>query len=157
MKDRDGAATAADLGVQQLAKGVDPFPAPVGDSGTVRAAPEARHVQLDTFLDVRGSHGKDSLGLGFLAEPEIDLDRDREITLDGRQLREIAADVGRRTQTRQLAHGVRPQGGRRRPISGAVQVPIKYDSIFAAPTRKVTDGQLRVPDRVAPREAARSR
>lgn len=94
---------------------------------------------MSTFLDVRGSKGADSLGLGFLTEPEITLDRDREITLDGRRLREIRAEVDRRTETRQLlmefdrdANGV--------SYGGAVQVPLTYDSVFAAPTRKPATG-----------------
>ncbi|MGW1926256.1 S8 family serine peptidase, partial [Streptomyces massasporeus] len=77
VKDRDGAATPAYLGVQQLTRGVDPFPATVGESGTLELRLKPGTYTVDTFLDVRGSHGKDSLGLGFLTAPEITLDRDR--------------------------------------------------------------------------------
>ncbi|WP_437087981.1 S8 family serine peptidase [Streptomyces sp. enrichment culture] len=140
VKDRSGAATAADLTVQRLAEGVDPVPAYVGDSGTLALRLTPGTYSLATFLDVRGAHGADSLGLGFLAAPEVVVDRDREITLDGRALREIRADVDRRTETRQLlmeydrsAHGA--------DLFGAVQVPVTYDSVFAAPTgREVTEG-----------------
>ncbi|MER6343936.1 S8 family serine peptidase [Streptomyces sp. NPDC001595] len=139
VKDRAGAATAADLVVQRLAERVDPQPAYVGDSGTLKLRLTPGTYSLTSFLDVRGSHGADSLGLGFLAAPEIVLDRDREVTLDGRTLREIDAHVDRRTETRQLlmeydrsAHGA--------DLFGAVMVPIAYDSVFAAPTRKVTEG-----------------
>lgn len=90
---------------------------------------------------MRGSHGADSLGLGFLAAPQITLDQDREVTLDGRTLREIGAKVGRRTETRQLLMEYdRNAGGS--DLFGAVQVPVKYDSVFAAPTRKVTEGSF---------------
>ncbi len=87
VKDRDGAATPADLVVQRLAKGYDPFPETVDDSGTVKLRLQPGTYGLASFLDVHGSHGADSLGLGFLAAPEITLDRDREMTLDGRRLR----------------------------------------------------------------------
>ncbi|MFF5005136.1 S8 family serine peptidase [Streptomyces phaeochromogenes] len=141
VKDRAGDATAADLVVQRLVEGVDPFPAPVGDSGTVELRLRPGTYSLNTFLDVRGSRGSDSLGLGFLAAPEIDLDRDREITLDGRKLREVAARVDRRTETRQLLMEY-DRAANGSDLFGAVQVPVKYDSVFAAPTAKVTKGSF---------------
>ncbi|MGW0816029.1 S8 family serine peptidase [Streptomyces viridiviolaceus] len=141
VKDRAGAATPADLVVQQLAEGVDPFPAHVGDSGTLKLRLTPGTYSLTSFLDVRGSHGADSLGLGFLAAPEVVLDRDREITLDGRTLREIGADVDRRTETRQLIMEYDRSGGGS-DLFGAAQVPLTYDSVFAAPTGKVTEGDF---------------
>ncbi|MFI1676671.1 S8 family serine peptidase [Streptomyces sp. NPDC020607] len=141
VKDRDGAAAPADLVVQQLAERTEPFPAAVDGSGTLKLRLKPGTYALSTFLDVRGSHGEDSLGLGFLADPQIRLDQDRVITLDGRRLREIKADVDRRTETRQLLMEYdRKAGGA--DLMGAVQVPVKYDSVFAAPTAKVTDGSF---------------
>ncbi|MET7615597.1 S8 family serine peptidase [Streptomyces sp. NPDC005408] len=139
VKDRDGAPTAAHLGVQRLAQGYDPFPATVGESGTLQLRLQPGTYTVSSFLDVRGSKGKDSLGLGFLTEPEITMDRDREITLDARQLREIRAEVDKRTETRQLLmeFGRSANGA---SYGGALQVPLKYDSIFAAPTRKPATG-----------------
>ncbi|MEU3658651.1 S8 family serine peptidase [Streptomyces sp. NPDC032940] len=139
VKDRAGAATAADLAVQRLAEGVDPVPAHVGDSGTLKLRLVPGTYSLTSFLDVHGSHGPDSLGLGFLAAPEVVLDRDREITLDGRTLRELRADVGRRTETRQLLMEY-DRSANGSDLFGAVQVPLTYDSVFAAPTEKVTRG-----------------
>ncbi|MGD1217537.1 S8 family serine peptidase [Streptomyces krungchingensis] len=139
VKDRDGAPTAADLAVQQLAQGVDPYPVTVGDSGTLELRLKPGTYSLTSFLDVRGSRGADSLGLGFLAAPQIQLDRNREVTLDGRQLKEIRAKVDRRTETRQLLMEYDRSGGGS-DLFGAVQVPVKYDSVFAAPTGKVTEG-----------------
>lgn len=139
VKDRDGAPTAAGLTVQRFAAGVDPVPAEVGDSGTLKLRLLPGTYGLTSFLDVRGGHGADSLGLGFLAAPEITVDRDREVTLDGRQLREIKAQVPRRTETRQLLMEYdRDAGGS--DLFGAVQVPLTYDSVFAAPTPKVKQG-----------------
>ncbi|MEU3427311.1 S8 family serine peptidase [Streptomyces gardneri] len=139
VKDRDGAPTAAFLGMKKLTPGEDPFPAAVGDSGTVELRLKPGTYTVDTFLDVRGSHGADSLGLGFLASPEVVLDRDREITLDGRQLREIRAEVEKRTETRQLLMEYdRKANGT--SYTDIVQVPMTYDSLFAAPTAPVTDG-----------------
>ncbi|MEU5095007.1 S8 family serine peptidase [Streptomyces sp. NPDC020996] len=137
--DRDGAGTAADVTVQPLAPGADARQAHADGTGTLRLRLKPGTYSLTSFLDVRGAHGADSLGLGFLAAPEVVVDRDREVTLDGRRLREIRAEVHRRTETRQLlmeyeraADGV--------DLSGAVMVPVTYDSVFAAPTGKVTRG-----------------
>ncbi|WP_395571526.1 S8 family serine peptidase [Streptomyces sp. BK79] len=142
VKDRAGAATPADLVVQRLAEGVDPVPAHVGASGTLELRLAPGTYSLTSFLDVRGSHGADSLGLGFLAAPEVVVDRDREITLDGRALREVSADVGRRTETRQLVMEY-DRSANGSDLFGAVQVPLAYDSVFAAPTgRKVTEGDF---------------
>ncbi|MGW2020091.1 S8 family serine peptidase [Streptomyces sp. NPDC001927] len=139
VKDRDGAPTSANLGVKRLAPGHDPFPAAVGESGTLELRLKPGTYTVSSFLDVRGSKGKDSLGLGFLTDPEIVLDRDREITLDGRQLKEIRAEVEQRTETRQLLMEFdRDANGA--SYGGAVQLPVKYDSIFAAPTRKPATG-----------------
>jgi hypothetical protein len=139
VKDRDGAATAARVVLQQLTKGSDPFPTQVDDSGTLKLRLKPGTYNLTSFLDVRGSHGADSLGLGFLAAPQVTLDQDREVTLDGRQLKEISAKVDRRTETRQLLmeYSRKANGA---DLLGAVLVPYTYDSIFAAPTDKVTNG-----------------
>ncbi|WP_432171627.1 S8 family serine peptidase [Streptomyces sp. 1222.5] len=141
VKDRAGEAAAADLAVQRLAEGEDAQPAHVGDSGTLKLRLKPGTYSLTSFLDVHGSHGADSLGLGFLAAPEIALDRDRDVTLDGRRLREIRADVDRRTETHQLLMEFdRKAGGA--DLFGAVQVPLTYDSVFAAPTKQVTQGDF---------------
>ncbi|MFF4540689.1 S8 family serine peptidase [Streptomyces aureus] len=137
--DRDGAPTAADLVVQQLAADTDAHPAAVGPSGTLRLRLRPGTYSLTSFLDVRGARGADSLGLGFLAAPQTTLDRDREVTLDARTLRQVDARVGRRTETRQVIMEYDRAGGGS-DLFGAVQVPVKYDSVFAAPTRRVTEG-----------------
>ncbi|WP_329555021.1 S8 family serine peptidase [Streptomyces sp. NBC_00696] len=141
VKDRDGAATPADLVVQRLAQGYDPYPEAVDDSGTVKLRLQPGTYSLSSFLDVHGSHGADSLGLCFLAAPEITLDRDREVTLDGRRLREVAAKVRQRTETRQLVMEY-DRNANGSDLFDAVQVPVTYDSVFAAPTGKVTQGSF---------------
>ncbi|MEE1808130.1 S8 family serine peptidase [Streptomyces sp. BE133] len=139
VKDRDGAASAAYVAVKKLAKGTDPFPAAVDDSGTLKLRLQPGTYTLSSFLDVRGSKGKDSLGLGLLTEPEVTLDRDREVTLDGTKLREIRAEVDQRTETRQLLMKFN-RSANGTSFAPTVQVPPKYDSIFAAPTRKPATG-----------------
>ncbi|MFJ5196882.1 S8 family serine peptidase [Streptomyces sp. NPDC088394] len=139
VKDRDGAASAAYLTVKQLAEDVDPIPAAVDDSGTLKLRLQPGMYALSSFLDVHGSRGKDSLGLGLLTEPEVTMDRDREVTLDGTKLREIRAEVDQRSETRQLLMRFN-RSANGTSFAPAVQVPPKYDSIFAAPTRKPATG-----------------
>ncbi|MEU6669564.1 S8 family serine peptidase [Streptomyces sp. NPDC046727] len=141
VKDRTGAPTAAGLTVQRLAADEDAQPAQVGASGTLKLRLRPGTYSLTSFLDVPGSHGADSLGLGFLAAPEISLDRDHEVTLDARRLREISAAVDRRTETHQLLmeYDRKANGAE---LFGAVQVPLTYDSVFAAPTPKVARGSF---------------
>ncbi|KOV67878.1 S8 family serine peptidase [Streptomyces sp. MMG1121] len=141
VKDRSGTPAPADLTVQRLTAGEDAQPAHVGDSGTLQLRLQPGTYTLSTFLDVHGSHGADSLGLGFLSAPEITLDRNREVTLDGRRLRELKARVDQRTETHQLLmeYDRKANGA---DLFGAVQVPLTYDSVFAAPTAKVTQGSF---------------
>ena len=47
----------------------------------------------ETYLDVAGSHGPDSVGLALLGDPELVVDRDRTLTLDARTATEVTADV----------------------------------------------------------------
>ncbi|AYN41506.1 peptidase S8 [Streptomyces dangxiongensis] len=139
VRDRAGGPAPADLTVQRLAAGEDAQQARVDDSGTLALRLPPGTYALVTFLDVPGGHGPDSLGLGFLTAPGTVLDRDRDVTLDGRRLREVAARVDRRTETRQLVMEYdRRAGGA--DLSGAVQVPLTYDSVLAAPTPRVARG-----------------
>ena len=139
VKDRDGAASAAYVAVKQLAKDTSVIPASVGESGTLKLRVKPGLYSLSSFLDVHGSKGEDSLGLGLLTEPEVTMDRDREVTLDGTKLREIRAEVDQRTQTRQLVMRFN-RAANGASFTGGAQVPPTYDSIFAAPTRKPATG-----------------
>ncbi|WP_151773069.1 S8 family serine peptidase [Streptomyces abyssomicinicus] len=139
VKDREGKPAAAGLSVQKLAAGNWAEPAFTGDDGTVELRLPPGTYSVDTFLDVTGAHGPDSLGLGLLAAPEIDLDRDREITLDGTELREIEAKVDDRTETRQLIMEFAREANGLSAVA-ALQIPIRYDTVYAAPTRQVTEG-----------------
>ncbi len=139
IKDRDGSAIPGSFSLLKQAEGEDPWPYDVGPEGTVELRLQPGTYALDGFADVQGSKGADSLGLGYFPVSDIKLDRDREITLDGAKLREIKAQVDKRTETRQLLmRFMREVKGR--PYSGDVMVPLMYDSIFAAPSAKPLDG-----------------
>ncbi|MGW0928668.1 S8 family serine peptidase [Streptomyces sp. NPDC002644] len=139
VKDREGKPADAGLSVQKLAAGAWAEPAFTGEDGTVELRLPPGAYSVDTFLDVTGAHGRDSLGVGLLVDPEIVLDRDREITLDGTELREIDAKVGDRTETRQLIMEYAREANGFSAVA-ALQIPLVYDTVYAAPTRKVTEG-----------------
>ncbi|MFJ8925408.1 S8 family serine peptidase [Streptomyces sp. NPDC102364] len=139
VKDRDGKPAAADLMYQQLAKGTLPQPATVDASGTVKLRLQPGTYYLDSFLDVRGAHGKDSLGTAYLSDPEVKVEGDREITLDGTKLREVDTRVSKDTDPHQtLVQYDRKAGGT--DVFGMVLLPIKYDTLYALPTRPVSEG-----------------
>ncbi|WP_306316829.1 MULTISPECIES: S8 family serine peptidase [unclassified Streptomyces] len=140
VKDRDGKPAGANLMYQQLAKNTLPQAATADAStGTVKLRLKPGTYYVDSFLAVRGSHGKDSLGTAYLADPEVKLDRDREITLDGTKLREVATRVPKDTEPHQtLVQYDRKAGGT--DVFGMALLPIKYDSLYALPTDPVTDG-----------------
>ncbi|MET8468628.1 S8 family serine peptidase [Streptomyces sp. NPDC006422] len=139
VKDRDGKAAAADLTYQQLTKNALPQSATVDDTGTLKLRLKPGTYYLDTFLDVRGAHGDDSLGLAHLSDPEVKVDKDREITLDGTKVREVATKVAKDTDPHQtLVQYDRKAGGT--DLFGMVLLPIKYDTLYALPTRPVSDG-----------------
>ncbi|WP_327657784.1 S8 family serine peptidase [Streptomyces sp. NBC_00483] len=139
VKDRDGKPAAADIMYQRLAKDTLPQPATVDESGTVKLRLQPGTYYLDSFLDVRGAHGKDSLGAAYLSDPEVKVDGDREITLDGTKLREVDTRVPKDTDPHQtLVQYDRKAGGT--DVFGMVLLPIKYDTLYALPTRPVSDG-----------------
>ncbi|WP_199551919.1 S8 family serine peptidase [Streptomyces sp. N35] len=139
VKDRDGSPIPGSFSLLKLAAGEEGWGYDVGASGTVKLRLQPGTYALDGFADVKGGNGKDSLGLGYFNESEIKLDQDREITLDGRKLRQIEAEVDRRTETRQLImQYTREANGT--GLAGYVQVPLTYDSVFAAPSKKPSTG-----------------
>ncbi|MFE6887663.1 S8 family serine peptidase [Streptomyces sp. NPDC057694] len=139
VKDRDGKPAATNLMYQQLTKGSQALSATVDESGTATLRLKPGTYYLDSFLDVRGAHGKDSLGVAYLADPEVKIDRDREITFDGRKLREVATRVSKNTDP----HQTLVQYDRRNSatdVFGMAVLPIMYDTLYALPTHPVSDG-----------------
>ncbi|MDJ1133139.1 S8 family serine peptidase [Streptomyces iconiensis] len=141
LKDRAGKPTSGQLQMQRYAKNSDPYVAEVGGSGTLKLRLAPGTYSAMSFLDVPGSHGADSLGVGMLGEPEITLDRDREITLDARTLREITARVPRDTGTRQLLMRYKRELNDV-ALTSTYQVPLTYDSVFAQPLKKPARGSF---------------
>ncbi|MER5689759.1 S8 family serine peptidase [Streptomyces sp. NPDC002205] len=101
--------------------------------------------------DVQGTHGPHSLGLAMLSAPEIVLDQDRTVTLDGSQARQVTAVTPQKTvDTEAQMQAYRSFGPDDSVMSvgpvpgdrgyGGLPHPY-YDSLWALPTgKKVTEG-----------------
>ncbi|MBB5869706.1 subtilisin family serine protease [Allocatelliglobosispora scoriae] len=91
----------------------------------------------------------DALGAAVLGDPEIVLDRDRSIVLDGRKAVQATATVpgGQRTEDQVLRTDWYRWDGTNEPVLERWQVSPHYDSMFVLPTKKVTRGEFEVTTR----------
>ncbi|MFD6422523.1 S8 family serine peptidase [Streptomyces sp. NPDC060198] len=93
-------------------------------------------------LDIDGDR-TDSKALAFLAAPETILGTGpRTITLDASKARKISARAPQESETRQLRYDMArtsPSGLVQRDL---YQIPLIYDELWAAPTKKVTQGSF---------------
>ena len=142
VRDRAGHPAAAYVEFQMFGVGGDPLVIPVGDGGEADVRLRAGTYSAVTYLDVAGSHGPDSVGLAVLGDPELVLDRDRTLTLDARTANEITAEVPDRTEDRALYLDWYRSDGGDSVLGIQYLLPATYDSMFAAPTKKVTKGSF---------------
>lgn len=148
LKDRSGKPTAGWVEVQRFGSNEDPYSQTIDDSGTLDLRLREGTYSLVTYLDVPGSHGPDSVGMALMGDPEVVLDRDRDVALDASRTREVTAEVPRRTEDRVLSmNWYRADGSDLNQYGlGILEVQYllaaKYDSMFVLPTRKVTTGSF---------------
>lgn len=92
--------------------------------------------------DVQGAHGPHSRGMALLAFNDVELDRDRTVSLDGRKAQQVSARVPQQTTA------VAPRLDVHRSFTDSLvessALPDEsYDSIWALPTgKKVTNGEF---------------
>ncbi|MDX6311731.1 MAG: hypothetical protein QOF44_1195 [Streptomyces sp.] len=138
LKDRDGkpAAGTVYIGVKD-----DPYQYQYEVDGkrTLRLPPGTYTAY--TYMDIPGDRS-DSLGLAFLSAPQTVLDRPATVSLDASKARKVSAAVPEDTadSQRQLDFAVTYDSGS--VIRSGYYVPVKYDTLWAQPTTKVTDGTL---------------
>ena len=140
LKDRSGRPTAGLVELQQFGSDADPQLIQVGDTGRLTVRLRAGTYSAETYLDVAGSHGPDSLGMALLGDPEITLDQDRQLVLDASKAREVTAEVPRRTEDRMLYMDWHRSDGGVSTMDVQYLLPPTYDSMFVLPTRHVTQG-----------------
>ncbi|MFF3559034.1 S8 family serine peptidase [Streptomyces sp. NPDC002574] len=115
------------------------YPYAVDGERTLRLPPGAYTAY--TYLDVPGDR-PDSLGLAFLSAPRTVLDRPVTVALDASRARKVSASVPKDTADSQRQTDfavVSADGG---VIRSGYQVPLKYDSLWAQPTGKVTGATM---------------
>ncbi|WP_327113073.1 S8 family serine peptidase [Streptomyces sp. NBC_01341] len=92
-----------------------------------------------TSADIDGDRA-DSKAVAFLAAPETILNKATTVTLDASKARKVSVRTPKETETRQLRYDMArtsPEGVVQRD---AYQIPLTYDQLWAAPTKKVTQG-----------------
>ncbi|MFI6243747.1 S8 family serine peptidase [Micromonospora sp. NPDC050795] len=92
--------------------------------------------------DVRGVHGPHSKGMAMLSFTDVNLDRDRTVTLDARAARQVQARVPQEAVASALRMDIH-----RSTKNGLTESQVlpddSYDSMWALPTsRPVTDGEF---------------
>ncbi|MET7402958.1 S8 family serine peptidase [Dactylosporangium sp. NPDC005572] len=95
-----------------------------------------------TLVPVTGSRGPDSQAMALLGDPEIVLDRDRSVTLDARQAREVTAQLpGRpKVEDRVLQLNWYRSDGAASTLDEQIILPPQYDEALVLPTKRVTKG-----------------
>ncbi|MEU3459850.1 S8 family serine peptidase [Streptomyces sp. NPDC006733] len=133
---RDGKPAA---GTVVLAEKSDPYLSPLGVDGqrTLRLPPGTYMAYAE--IEVAGDSA-DSLGLAVLASPETVLTKAATVTLDASTAHKVSARVPQETEQRQLHLDLARTFSNGNLVRDAYVVPPMYDAIYAAPTRKVTDG-----------------
>ncbi|MEU1085554.1 S8 family serine peptidase [Streptomyces sp. NPDC005892] len=141
IKLRDRAGRPAD-GQVVFAALDDPALSVVGVSGDTTLRLPPGNYTAWTTLDIDGDR-TDSKALAFLAAPETILGTGPQtITLDASKAHKISAKAPQESETRQLRYDMArtaPSGLLQRDV---YQIPLTYDELWAAPTKKVTQGSF---------------
>lgn len=141
VRDRSGKPAAAYLQIQK--KGFpDVNVLPIDESGTVTLRMLPGTYSIVTYLEVPGAHGPDSRGVAQLADPEVVLDRDRSVSLDASKAVPVTATVARKTEDRILYLDWYRSFGGSDWVAGQYLLPSTIDTMYAQPTKRVTDGDL---------------
>ncbi|MEV3933104.1 S8 family serine peptidase [Streptomyces sp. NPDC049944] len=129
----DGIVVLAALGDPQLGL------VQVSGETTLRLAPG--NYTAWTSADVDGDTA-DSKAVAFLAAPETVLDKPTTVTLDASKARKVSVRTPKESEKRQLRYDmarISPDGVVQRD---AYQIPLTYDQLWAAPTKKVGEGSF---------------
>ncbi|WP_327011282.1 S8 family serine peptidase [Dactylosporangium sp. NBC_01737] len=139
IRDRDGRPAAGYLEVQAFGQ-YDPLVFAYDGDLAVRL--RAGTYSALTLIPVSGGHGPDSQAMALLGDPEIVLDRDRTVTLDARQAREVSAQLpgAPRTEDRVLQLNWYRTDGAGSTIDEQLLLGPQYDTAYVLPTKRVTRG-----------------
>ena len=141
LKDRQGRPAAGYVELQQFGA-VDPSYIQVGDSGALDVRLPQGTYSAVTYLDLPGVKGPDTMGMALLGDPQIDLTKDQNLTLDASKAVEVTAHVPRKTEDRFLSLDWYRSDGDQSSVVEEEILPSVYGSMWVQPTRKVTKGSF---------------
>jgi subtilisin family serine protease len=108
----------------------------VDGQSTVRVPPGSYSAM--SFMDV--SDGPDSAGIALLGNPGLTMNQDRTVDLDARTATVVSAKVPQRAEASFRMMEYSTSGAE--PYDEALIIPPLVDTLYAAPTAKVTDGDF---------------
>ncbi|MFD4647731.1 S8 family serine peptidase [Streptomyces sp. NPDC058441] len=118
-----------------------PTPVEIPEDGRLTLRLPKGEYSAVMFADLPGAAGSDDLGFGLLSVPQINLDGDREADLDARKAHRVASVAPQRTEdlTTRVEWNRVTAGYSR---NASYMLPLRYTSIWAQSTAKVTTGSF---------------
>jgi subtilisin family serine protease len=140
-KDRHGSALPGILVLKDVKRDSTPEVYAVDGTGGLDLSLRPSTYAAWMYADVPGIDGPHSLGRAVLSAPEVVLDRDRTVVLDASALRKVRAVTPQQTTNSYVrVDQYRSYGTLHRFLDGYQLEPWLYDSLWATPTPKVTQG-----------------
>ncbi|MEU6342895.1 S8 family serine peptidase [Streptomyces sp. NPDC046977] len=140
-KDRKGHGLPGTLVLKDVDRNTIPKVYAVGSSGTLDLSLVPSNYAAWMYADVPGIDGTHTLGFGLFSAPQVDLSTDRSLRFDAADLRKAAAITPQPTANSFLRVDQYRSYGDLFPFMDSYMPEYwRYDSLWAAPTSKVTHG-----------------
>ncbi|WP_204358265.1 S8 family serine peptidase [Streptosporangium sp. 'caverna'] len=147
-KDRDGSTLPGLVILKDVRRDTAPQAYEIDESGRLDLTLRPSTYSLWMYADVRGLDGPHSLARAVLSDPEVVLGKDRTLTLDASTLRKVEAIAPQPTGNNGLRIDQERSYPDLYPFFDSYQLEWwLYDSVWATPTRKVTQGAYAVTTR----------
>ncbi|MER7249690.1 S8 family serine peptidase [Kribbella sp. NPDC000426] len=140
-KDPHGAPLPGVVVLKDIKRDVVPQVFMVDESGSLDVNVRPSTYAGWMYADVRGLEGVHSLGRAVISQPEVEVAQDRTLMFDAAGLRKVAAVTPRPTENTYVrVDQYRSYGTLHRFVDTYQLEWWLYDSLWATPTRKVTQG-----------------
>ncbi|WP_329538031.1 S8 family serine peptidase (plasmid) [Streptomyces sp. NBC_01450] len=139
-KDRQGGGLSGTLVLKDSAHNTMPKIYEIDGSGNLDLSLPASTYSAWMYADVPGIEASHSLGRAVLSAPQVDLDTDRTVVFDAADLRKVSARTPQRTTNSSMQVDQYRSYGKLVPFTDSYQLEARYDSLWATPSPKVTQG-----------------
>ncbi|MFE4653575.1 S8 family serine peptidase [Streptomyces sp. NPDC056707] len=141
-KDKSGAGLSGILVLKDVARDVYPKVYTVDETGSLDLSLAPSTYSASLYADLPGIDGPHSLGRAVISSPEVIVGpTDRALALDASAVRKVEAITPQRTTNSYVRVDQRRTYGDLHPFFDSYQLePWTYDSLWATPTAKVTQG-----------------